>query len=130
MEAANPVGNPNWQPGVSGNPAGNPKIKRFLAALERAITQGDGQKLRDAAEKLLEKAADGEPWAVQMLADRLDGKAVQSVEVSGDERRDLFDAALLGTALELLKRLPERVRQEHLVEADPVELPSNDSHSP
>lgn len=118
-----------FEPGVSGNPAGSPKIKRFYAALDRAIIQEDGKRLRKAAEKLLTTAAAGEPWAIQMLADRLDGKAVQSVEVSGDERRDLFDAALLGTALELLKRLPE-LRQERVVQADPVKLADNDSHLP
>jgi hypothetical protein len=53
----------------------------FEGALKRAIAQDDGSRLRAAAETLLTKAADGEPWALQMLADRLDGKASQSVEV-------------------------------------------------
>ncbi len=53
--------------------------KRFLAALERAMKQDDGTLLRKAAEKLLKLAAAGEPWAVQMLADRLDGKAAQEI---------------------------------------------------
>lgn len=73
-----------WEPGQSGNPAGGAKIKRFFAALERAIAQEDGKKLRDAADKLLECAANGEPWAIQQLADRLDGKPAQQVQLSGD----------------------------------------------
>lgn len=54
-----------------------------MAALQRAMAQDDGKRLRDAAEKLLDKAAVGEPWALGMLADRLDGKVAQAVELSG-----------------------------------------------
>lgn len=57
----------------------------FDAALRRAIAQDDGKRLRDSAEKLLNLAADGERWAVEMLADRLDGKAKQSVTVSAPD---------------------------------------------
>ena len=78
-----------WPPGQSGNPAGGAKVKRFFAALERAIAQEDGKKLRDAADKLLELAAVGEPWAVQMLADRLDGKPAQQLQLQGDESQPL-----------------------------------------
>ena len=74
-----------WVKGQSGNPEGPVKAKRFYSALDRAIVQEDGKRLRDAAEKLLDLAAEGEPWAVQMLADRLDGKPAQTVLGSGDE---------------------------------------------
>ena len=74
-----------WEPGQSGNPSGGAKIKVFLAALERAIKQDDGERLRKAAEKVMDLAAQGEPWAVQFLADRTDGKPRQQVELSGDE---------------------------------------------
>lgn len=73
-----------FKPGESGNPAGSAAIKPFLAALNRAIAQDDGVKLRRCADNLLEKAAEGEPWAVQMLADRLDGKPRQQTEVTGE----------------------------------------------
>lgn len=69
-----------FQPGISGNPGGKPKLKRFFEALERAISQDDSKRLRQAAEKLCDIAATGEPWAVQMLADRLDGKPHQSID--------------------------------------------------
>lgn len=70
-----------FEKGQSGNPGGllSKQTKPFLEALNRAIAQNDAVKLRKAAETLLDKAAEGEPWAVQMLADRLDGKAVQAV---------------------------------------------------
>lgn len=70
--------------GQSGNPSGMKREKKFLAALERAIAQDDSQRLRDAAEKVLDLAAQGESWAVQFIADRLDGKAMQQVEHSGE----------------------------------------------
>jgi hypothetical protein len=73
-----------FEPGQSGNPAGNQKSKRFFAALDRAIAQDDAKRLRAAAEKLLDKAEAGEPWAIAMLADRLDGKPSQQMEHTGE----------------------------------------------
>lgn len=54
----------------------------FKSALRRAIAQDDAVRVRAAAEKLLDKAADGEPWALGMLADRLDGKAAQALTLA------------------------------------------------
>ena len=79
-----------FAPGQSGNPNGAPlKSKRFHTALDRAIEQDDAKRLRAAAEKLLDLAAQGEPWATQMLADRLDGKPAQAVTLSGDADQPL-----------------------------------------
>jgi hypothetical protein len=89
-----------FKPGESGNPAGNAKIKRFYTALDRAILQEDGKRLRAAAEKLLTLAAEGEQWAVQMLADRLDGKAAQSLTVSGDPENPLTVTELVRKVIE------------------------------
>ena len=60
------------------------KSRLFDAALKRAIAQDDGKRVRKAAETLLDLAADGERWAVEMLADRLDGKADQTINVVRD----------------------------------------------
>lgn len=71
-----------WKSGQSGNPTGAKREpKRFMAAIERAIAQDDGERIRKCAETLLDMAADGVPWAVQMLADRLDGRTNQTVEI-------------------------------------------------
>lgn len=64
--------------------------KQFWHALNRAIVQTDGEKLRLAAEMLLTKAAEGEGWAIKELADRLDGKPAQSVQVSDADGNNLF----------------------------------------
>ena len=66
------------------------KSKPFWATVTRAIAQEDGKRLREAAEKLLTEAAAGEPWAIQMLADRLDGKPHQSVAVGNPDGTNLF----------------------------------------
>lgn len=70
-----------------GGQEGNDNARRgklWNDALRKAIASDDGLRLRKAAEKLLDEAAEGKPWAVREIADRLDGKAFQSVELSGD----------------------------------------------
>jgi hypothetical protein len=66
----------------SGGQPGNQnaaKNKAWRSALDRAIAQDDGKRLRAAAEKLLDLAEAGEAWAVKELGDRLDGKAAQAI---------------------------------------------------
>jgi len=77
-------------PGQSGNPAGTQPSKPFMQALGRAIAQDDAKRLRQCAETLLDLAAQGEAWAVQMLADRLDGKPKQQTEVSGPDGGPIY----------------------------------------
>ena len=70
-----------------GAPLGNDnatKSRPWRAALDRAIAQDDGRRLRLAAEKLLDEAAKGEAWAVKELGDRIDGKSVQPIEADVD----------------------------------------------
>ena len=73
----------NSRGGQPGNKNGT-KNKPFLDALRKAIAQNP-QKLRNAADKVLEKAEEGEPWAVNFLADRTDGKAVQATTFEDGE---------------------------------------------
>lgn len=75
-----------------------PKPKLFDAALKRAIAQDNGERIRACAEKLLDLAASGEPWAIKELADRLDGKAQQHVSV---ERKNVEDLSLADLAAEM-----------------------------
>lgn len=60
------------------------KSRLFEQALHRAIAQDSGERIRKTAEHLLNKAAEGEIWAVQMLADRLDGKPSQQIIGGGE----------------------------------------------
>lgn len=59
------------------------KNKPFWRALDKAIAQEDGKRLRAAAEKLLDLASNGEQWAIKELADRMDGKSAQSMTLGG-----------------------------------------------
>jgi Family of unknown function (DUF5681) len=83
-----------WQPGQSGNPGGSKVEKQFLQALKRAIAADDAKRLRAAAEALLDHAAAGEYWAINMLADRLDGKPTQQLQALDEEGRSVAVALI------------------------------------
>ena len=73
--------------GKVGAPEGNQNssLDNLLWAntIRRAVVQADGAKLRAIADKLIEKAAEGDIQAIKELGDRLDGKVAQAVELSG-----------------------------------------------
>lgn len=70
-----------------------PKEKSFYNALSVALNQVNGldssgqrvTKLRAIAEKLVIAAEAGESWAIKEVADRIDGKPMQQVEVAGED---------------------------------------------
>lgn len=70
--------------GVKGR-SGKPKDKQFADMIRLAVSEEDPvrkiRKLRLIADKVVDLAAAGESWAAQMVADRLDGKPVQQMEV-------------------------------------------------
>lgn len=64
--------------------------KEFRAAIQRALAKrssGAGWRvaLDKIATKLIELAEDGEQWAVQEVANRMDGKPAQTTVLTGDE---------------------------------------------
>jgi hypothetical protein len=69
------------------------KSKQWALAIEQALqtrSKAAGRAaLNDLAEVLLTKAAEGDMAALKELGDRLDGKAAQSVEVTGDAANPL-----------------------------------------
>ena len=73
-----PVGNQN-----------SSKANRLWAeTIRRAVVQGDGERLRRIAEKLLDAAEAGDLQAIKELGDRLDGKPAQSVAVGNEEGQE------------------------------------------
>lgn len=68
--------------------AAGPRKKPFKNALERAIANADGKPdaLKEIAEALVAKALLGESWAIQEVANRLDGKPAQAIV--GDDEAD------------------------------------------
>jgi hypothetical protein len=74
--------------GKAGAPEGNTNSSKdnrlWRNTIQRAIAQGDPEKLREIADKLIQKAAEGDLAAIKELGDRLDGKTAQQIIVSGD----------------------------------------------
>ena len=60
--------------------------KPFADALHMELAEEDPvtktRKLRRIADKLVDAALVGEPWAIKEVMDRIDGKPVQSAEVN------------------------------------------------
>jgi len=68
------------------------KNKPWADALRRALARFDGGKenaLNLIADQTVKLAVSGEQWAIKEIGDRTDGKAAQSVTVSGDEEKPL-----------------------------------------
>lgn len=98
-----------FQPGNRANPGGRPKDKAFTDALRLAVNRADPEgkkKLYLIAERLVAEAMAGESWAIQQVADRLDGKPAQEStvtvhrvtrELSDDELSDIAVGSGEGT---------------------------------
>lgn len=73
-------------------PRGTWADKRFKAALELAVNEETAEghkKLRVIAEKLVSKAMEGEGWAIEQVANRLDGKPAQDINVDASVSHEL-----------------------------------------
>ena len=69
---------------MAGAPQGNQNLSKtnrlWGETIRKAALQADAKLLRKIADKLLEKAAEGDIQAIKELGDRLDGRSVQAVE--------------------------------------------------
>ena len=105
-----------WQKGQSGNPHGRSGEKAFADALRAVSNHVDPKTKRKnlllVAEKLVEKALEGEGWAIQQFADRLDGKPAQETNLTV-EKRDATDWSFS----ELVAFLREEATNENRVSA-------------
>lgn len=76
-----------------GAPIGNTnssKEKRIWGNIIRKLAiQEDYRRLHAMAEKLYEKAAEGDLGAIKEIGDRLDGKSVATQELTGPDGSDL-----------------------------------------
>lgn len=86
-----------FEKGNRANPGGRPKDKAFADAVRLVVNRTHDadpekrKKLMVLAEKLVECGLAGEPWAIQQVADRLDGKPVQESNVNVSDKRDATD---------------------------------------
>ena len=78
-----------FKPGQSGNPKGRPPKVRCIPDILRKIGEEEGTKdgqetkLDVVMRKVFKYALDGKSWAVQFIADRTEGKAVERVMQDG-----------------------------------------------
>lgn len=98
-----------WKPGQSGNPNGRIGDKPWREALRRALARAAGKNggvaegLDSIAAAVVTLAQQGDMNAIKEIADRLDGKAAQSVDVNMTHERpiaELTDAELTRIAAE------------------------------
>ena len=61
------------------------KGKLFYDALRLALVQEDRKSLRKITDKLVKAAEEGDAWAVKEIMDRMDGKPVNTTELSNAE---------------------------------------------
>jgi len=92
--------------GKSGNPNGRrAENKPFADALkmELAAAGADQKALRAIARALIEEAIAGEGWAIQQVADRLDGKPAQeaTLTINNQSLTELADAEIAARIAEL-----------------------------
>jgi hypothetical protein len=87
-----------------GRAVGTPNRERPFAEALRLALHGDPLRLRRIAEKLAEKAEEGDLAAIRELADRLDGKPVQAVDRRDAAIDELSDAELHLVAMSGLRR--------------------------
>lgn len=75
------MGNPNMQKGLpSVNPMGRARWKPLTDALRVELT-ADPKRARRIARRVLQMAEEGDIQAINFIADRTEGKAVQSIEL-------------------------------------------------
>lgn len=95
--------------GVKGR-SGKPKDKQFADMIRLAANEEDPvrkiRRLRLIADKVVDLAVEGESWAAQMVADRLDGKPVQQMEVGEPGDFDqVSDSELMEMVTETAKEI-------------------------
>jgi len=65
-----------------GAPVGNKnatKNRPWAEAINRALLAEDGKKLRALADRLIDRALEGDVTALKEIGDRMDGKAAQAI---------------------------------------------------
>ncbi|MDC0917975.1 DUF5681 domain-containing protein [Candidatus Marinimicrobia bacterium] len=71
-----------FEKGVSGNPGGRPKWKQVTEIMK---TETNQEKLAVIVDKVFDLALEGNMRAIEFIADRLEGKVAQRVEVTTND---------------------------------------------
>ena len=76
-----------WKPGQSGNPEGRKRRKPITEMYTKLLIQNP-EKLEAFCMNMIEKAAEGDVMAIKEITDRVEGKALQSVDVTDNRSTD------------------------------------------
>ena len=60
------------------------KAKLVTDAIRKSIIQDKGKQLHKGVKALMASFADGEPWAIEQVMNRLEGKPAQGLTLDGD----------------------------------------------
>ena len=105
---------PPWPKGQTGNPNGRPKGCTMQARLRDAIERAtrDGKDFGDAiAAVLIKLALAGDVKAIALVYERLDGKPIQPVKLSGDDDGAPIRLAAFESALAKAYPKPKRAKK-------------------
>lgn len=116
-----------FQPGQSGNPAGIPQRRREFEQSFYAALMGQGAP-EEAARLLWESARKKEPWAVQLLLQRIAPES-SKVKLEVSRGQDEIDFSRLTDAeLEAMERILERARPVAALEGGEIAAEPADVH--
>jgi len=73
----------SFEKGVSGNPGGRPKWKQVTEIMK---SETNTAKLETMIDKVFDMALEGNMRAIEFIADRLEGKVAQRVEVATNDQ--------------------------------------------
>jgi hypothetical protein len=102
--------------------ARNGKHREFAQALRIAVAEAcekGGTKLRALADKLVEQGLAGNVHALREIADRLDGKSVQAINVDKEERIKLI--AVVPQKASSTEEWLRLVNEQRVIEHQPTE---------
>lgn len=105
---------PPWPKGQTGNPNGRPKGRTMQARLRDAIEKAaaGGKDLGDAIAAVhIREALKGNVKAIEMIYERLDGKPLQPVQLSGDDDGAPIRLAAFESALAKAYPKPKRAKK-------------------
>lgn len=75
-----------------GNNNANKNNRLWADSIRRELIQGDGKKMRAIAKKLVAMAEAGDMSAIREIGDRIDGKAIQAIEGTGEGGAIMFQS--------------------------------------
>jgi hypothetical protein len=73
-----------WKPGQSGNPNGRPKSKPITDAIKALLDKDDGKALNAIAAVAVREALGGNYRYTKEILDRVEGKALEMLDVTTD----------------------------------------------